>query len=129
MTVIPLPHRFSAALALVLAATSAHADLTAADVWGDWRDYLNGFGYAVTGTESMSGNVLTVSDVTMDMKMPENGGNVAFQIGTLSFTENGDGTVAIGLPALSNSRTISITRSFMRRMSGLICPPGSSRPS
>ena len=99
MTVIPLPHRFSAALALVLAATSAHADLTAADVWGDWRDYLNGFGYAVTGTESMSGNVLTVSDVTMDMKMPENGGNVAFQIGTLSFTENGDGTVAIGLPA------------------------------
>ena len=95
---ISLNRGLTATALVALSAQTAWADLTAQDVWSDWRAYLTGTGYVVTGTESMSGNTLTVTDVTMSMAMPEDDGSVTMTIGALGFTENGDGTVSVTMP-------------------------------
>lgn len=87
-----------AVLAYAMATQGAFADLTARDVWSDWRNYITGLGYEVSGTDMMSGNTLTVSDFAMNMAMPEDAGTVYFSAPELVFTENGDGTVSVTFP-------------------------------
>ncbi|TDK46211.1 DUF2125 domain-containing protein [Antarcticimicrobium luteum] len=89
------------ALALILscAANGALADLAAQDVWSDWRGYLSAAGYQITASESMSGGTLTVSDLSMALQMPEDQGTVSILLDRLEFTENGDGTVNVVMPA------------------------------
>lgn len=87
------------AIGLVLSAGAAQADVTAADVWADWKGYLSSSGYEVAGDESQSGDTLTVSDVTMKMAIPEEDTTVSVNLGEMTFTENGDGTVSVGMPA------------------------------
>lgn len=89
-----------AVLACSVTTQGAFADLTAQDVWSDWRDYMSGFGYEVSGSEAMSGNVLTVNDFAMRMTMPENAGTVSFGVPQMVFTENGDGTVSLSFPEM-----------------------------
>ncbi len=89
-------------VAAVLAMTTAipaQADITAAQVWGDWKTYMEGFGYQVQAREAQAGNVLTVSDVTMSSQMPDDGGAVSVAMDSMTLTEQSDGTVAITLPA------------------------------
>ncbi len=88
----------TSALALVLAAQTASADVTALEVWESWRDYIEGMGYELTASEDMSGNVLTVSNVDMSMKMAADEGTVSMKMDGLTFTENGNGTVLIQVP-------------------------------
>ncbi|MEO0669438.1 MAG: DUF2125 domain-containing protein [Pseudomonadota bacterium] len=90
----------STALALVLPATAAWADLTAADVWDDWKSYMEGTGYAVTASEASAGDTLTVSDVAMTMGLSDDtgSGSTVVQMAEIVFTTNGDGTVGIALP-------------------------------
>ncbi|MGB7241448.1 MAG: DUF2125 domain-containing protein [Sulfitobacter sp.] len=83
---------------LIFLAQASLADVTPQDVWGDWRDYMNGLGYEITGSEDTSGNTLTVSDVAVDIDLGTDEGTSKMQIGTLRFIDNGDGTVAIELP-------------------------------
>lgn len=94
-------HRLTAstAIALVLPAT-AFADLTAVEVWEDWKSYMNTAGYAVTASEVSSGGTLTVSDISMSIEMGEDGadGNVDVRMDAVVFSENGDGSVSIALP-------------------------------
>ncbi|MBI6629649.1 DUF2125 domain-containing protein [Pontibaca salina] len=78
--------------------SAAYADLTAQDVWSDWRDYMVSAGYEVSGDESMSGDTLTVSDITMRLQMPDAPGGGEITISSLQLTEQGDGSVAITLP-------------------------------
>ena len=78
-------------------ALPAAADVTAAEVWADWKDYLSSFGYSVSGTENQSDYTLTVSDLTMGMTIPE-AGDFSITMSEISFTEKGDGTVAVTLP-------------------------------
>ncbi|QFT58492.1 hypothetical protein FIU94_06590 [Sulfitobacter sp. THAF37] len=85
-------------LPAMLLSTAAWADLTPEQVWGDWRQYMEGMGYEITASENAAGGTLTVSDLKMDMPMPEDGGEVSMIIGTLEFTGNGDGSVAIVMP-------------------------------
>jgi hypothetical protein len=81
-------------LALLATAPAAFADVSAADVWGQWKDYLSRSGQTVTvGGEQMAGDTLTVSDVKMALDSPEMGYSAT--IPTLSFKENGDGTVSV----------------------------------
>lgn len=87
----------STALALVLAAQAAHADLTPSDVWEDWRTYISGFGNSIEATETTSGDSLIISDLSVNMNLPEDQGKGVMQIGTLTFTSNGDGTVDISM--------------------------------
>ncbi len=93
----------STALAICLGTSAAYADVTAADVWNNWRDYMSDMGYEVTGTESQSGDTLTVSDVRMkiDMSTDEDTMNAVMTMDSLTFTEVGDGSVSIQIPATS----------------------------
>lgn len=97
MTVL-LTRGCSAALIYTFAAQGAYADLTAQDVWSDWRSYLTSAGYEVTGTESTSGGTLTVSNASFSMPLPDTGGVVDFEITDLKFQENADGTVNVMMP-------------------------------
>ncbi|MGR3622069.1 DUF2125 domain-containing protein [Pseudophaeobacter sp.] len=88
----------SAAAVLVISAQGAFADVSAQDVWSDWKAYMTGTGYTIDGTEAMSGSTLTVSDISMNMQLPEQDGTAQFSMPEIQFTENGDGTVNVTLP-------------------------------
>src|SRR6056297_3595941 len=87
-----------AALIFLGFAGTAQADVTAQQVWDDWRAYLSGTGYSVTADESMSGGTLTVTNVAMSMAMPEGAGDMVVTFGEIKFTEAGDGTVTVTIP-------------------------------
>ncbi len=93
-----LARSFGTALFIVSAAQVANAEVTAEDVWGDWKNYLTGFGYEVTGTEISSGGTLTVSDVSVVMEIPEADGTITMGMASLVFVGNSDGTVSVALP-------------------------------
>jgi hypothetical protein len=86
------------ALICALSAGPAAAELTGAQVWQDWKSYMNGFGSEVSGTESQTDGTLTISDVVMTMQMPDDEGRVRVTMPTLTFIDNPDGTVSVGLP-------------------------------
>ena len=90
----------TAVLLCAFGASAAQADVTAQDIWSDWRAYMSGTGYELSGTESMSGDTLTISDTVITMDLPDEDVSVAITMGDLTFTENGDGTVGIGLPSI-----------------------------
>ncbi|WP_333685040.1 DUF2125 domain-containing protein [Pontibaca methylaminivorans] len=99
MTIAFSPRRgITTAVALSAFATAAHADLSAQQVWDDWRTYMEDSGYEVTGEESASGGKLTVTDVRMSLEMPDSSGGVEIAMPSLEFSEQGDGSVEIGLP-------------------------------
>ena len=95
--------RSGLAVLACLAAFSApaRADLTAADVWEQWRDYLEGFGYTVTADESGSGDTLVIDNLKMTIAMEEGGGTstVTMNMGQMTLTGMPDGSVDISLPA------------------------------
>jgi len=93
------PFLATTALGLSLLATTATADLTAAEVWGDWRSYLEGMGYAVTASQSASGATLSVSDITVEIFPGPDIEELVMQMGALQFTELGDGSVEVVMPA------------------------------
>ncbi|MCR8724940.1 DUF2125 domain-containing protein [Frigidibacter sp. ROC022] len=85
------------ALALAVSAPAAFADVSAADVWGQWKTQMENSGQTLTvGSESMVGDTLTISDLKTRMETPEAGFSVSMS--SLTFKENGDGTVTIGMP-------------------------------
>lgn len=86
------------ALLTLMAATGAHADVSGQDIWGVWKTYMQTFGYTVTGSEATSGDTLTISDLKMSMDLPDNGGDIQFSMGEMSFTNLGDGSVKIDVP-------------------------------
>lgn len=88
------------AIALCLPATSAFADLTAADVWEDWKTYSASAGYKITAIEAMSGNTLTISDMAATIQVePETGqGDLTVNMDMLRFVENADGSVSVEMP-------------------------------
>ncbi|QBF33806.1 DUF2125 domain-containing protein [Thalassococcus sp. S3] len=88
----------AALIAGCFAGTSAYADVTAQDVWQDWQSYIAGSGYEITATENMSGNTLTVSDISMSLAMEADNSAVSVTMGDLEFVENGDGTVSVVMP-------------------------------
>ncbi|PCJ05162.1 MAG: DUF2125 domain-containing protein [Rhodobacteraceae bacterium] len=94
-----LARSYGAAFILVLSTQGALADLSAQEVWDDWKSYLSGTGYDVNGTESLSGGTLTVSDVSMMMPIPEEDVTVGMRLPEIQFIENGDGTVNVLFPA------------------------------
>ncbi|MCE8521730.1 DUF2125 domain-containing protein [Ruegeria pomeroyi] len=87
-----------AVLAYAIATQGAWADLTAEQVWADWSAYLGGMGYDVAGTESRSGDTLTITDFSMSMGIPEQDSAMSFSMPQITMTDQGDGSVRIGLP-------------------------------
>jgi hypothetical protein len=89
------------ALSLSLSTTAALADVSNADVWGNWQGYMESMGYSITATEATAGNVLTVSDFKMTMAVGPESEEMTATLPELSFTEQGDGSVQISLAPLT----------------------------
>ncbi|MGJ8545764.1 MAG: DUF2125 domain-containing protein [Sulfitobacter sp.] len=88
----------TSAVSWAILAPAAFADLTAAQVWSDWRSYMESFGYGVSATENASGAQLAVSDIRITFDLPEDNGSVNMSVGNLTFVEAGDGTVDVVIP-------------------------------
>lgn len=95
---VSLARGTSAAAVLIFSAQGAFADVSAQDVWSDWKAYMTGTGYSVTGTETQSGDTLTVRDFSMTMPIPEEDATGSLTMPEIKFVENGDGTVNVMLP-------------------------------
>jgi len=93
---ISFVRKLGAVAPVLLIAQAAHADVTAQDVWADWKDYMSSTGYEITATETESSGKLTVSDITMSMDFE--GDSFSMTMGSLDFIENGNGTVNIVMP-------------------------------
>ncbi len=91
-------HLGSSAIAIFLSASVVTADVTADQVWTDFRTYLETMGYSVTGTEDTAGDTLTISDVTLRMENPDGSGGAQMQMDSMAFAETGDGRVRVTLP-------------------------------
>lgn len=102
------PITFGIALPMAFLSQAAFADLTPSEVWGDWRLYMEGMGYSINATESQNGSDLTVSDIQLNMAMPDDAGAVSMTLGTLNFVQNGDGTVSVVMPGVM-PMTVNIT--------------------
>ncbi|SFS89424.1 hypothetical protein SAMN04488040_2301 [Sulfitobacter marinus] len=88
------------ALALLSAVQSVSADITPKDVWQDWRSYMQGTGYQLTGNENIAGDTLTVTDIRLESGAQGGQGETVISMNTLSFEQNPDGSVAVIFPAL-----------------------------
>ncbi|MEM8776770.1 MAG: DUF2125 domain-containing protein [Pseudomonadota bacterium] len=86
-----------AVFALSLADT-AQAELSAADVWADFKGYMAGSGYQVEAQETQSGDTLTVNELKLSIPVSEEGGTIAIELGSMSFIGNSDGSVNITFP-------------------------------
>ena len=91
--------RISASAGAIVAALAiaapASADLTAAEVWASWKALAERSGQTISGSETKSGDTLTVRDVTIAMEAPS--GSASGAMGDIAFTENRDGSVSIRL--------------------------------
>ena len=86
-------------VSFALSGSAALADVTADQVWQDWKAYLNTFGYEVTGDEQQSGNTLAVSNIAMTVTVPDTSGFATLRMNRMELIENADGTVSVVLPA------------------------------
>jgi hypothetical protein len=92
----------ASALALATLAGPALADVTPGQVWQDLESYLQSFGYEVAANETMSGDTLTVTDFSFTFPVPEEDLVFTVTLPDLTYTDNGDGTVGMTIPAESN---------------------------
>jgi len=86
------------AIGLTILANAASADVTAAEIWGDWRSYMEGMGYVVTATENTNGNTLSLNDISVALNDGPDIKKMTVNLGALQFVENGDGTVGVVMP-------------------------------
>ncbi|MEZ5911207.1 MAG: DUF2125 domain-containing protein [Paracoccaceae bacterium] len=94
----------SAVLALLAATAPARADVTADQIWQQWKDFGASMGQTIAAaTEDRSGDTLTLGGVTFDV--PVEGGQAKGAIDQLVLTEAGDGSVTI---TMSPSYTVSV---------------------
>ena len=74
--------------------TPALADLTAEDVWENWKASAGLYGDAtVTGEETRSGDTLTISNFAVSLS--DTGSRILVEIPLIEFEELGDGSVSI----------------------------------
>lgn len=94
----------AAALTYVIATQGAWADLTAEQVWNDWRAYLSGAGYELSVTDSRSGDDIRLENMALTLTMEDvaEGDDATFTvtIPEITLTGKGDGTVAVAMPAM-----------------------------
>lgn len=83
------------AVAITLAAAPALAQVTAEQVWADWKSALELGGATVTvAEETYADGVLTVTGLAHDLT-EENGTRFSGTLDRVVFTENGDGSVTV----------------------------------
>lgn len=89
--------RSAACIAALFAGGAAQADVTAAQVWEDWKAQFALYGEdgVSIGSEQSSGGTVTVRDVTLTMD--DDISTVTVALGDLVFAEQGDGTVSVAM--------------------------------
>lgn len=95
-----LRHVASGTICVALTAGMASAELTAQDVWDDWKSYITGFGYDVTGQANSTNDGLTVSGVTISLADPDAPAGAVITMDQIVMTETADGSVSVDLPAV-----------------------------
>ena len=86
-------------------ATPSLADVTPQDVWDQWAGYLSAFGYTVEVEPVIDGPDIRFPRFEMTMYIPSDpasgikGGTVVVGLGSVALLSQGDGTVAIEVPA------------------------------
>lgn len=100
--------RGAVCFAALIAGGAAQADVTAAQVWDDWKSQISVYGddTVTIGSEEASGGTVTVRDLAMSIDDPEATVDVTF--GDLVFEEQGDGTVSV---TMAESYPVTITGS------------------
>ena len=88
----------TSALSLLLGTTAGFADVTNANVWENWLGYMTSMGYEVTANESVSGNILTITDIKMAMDFAISDDNMVAALPEIQFTEQSDGSVRVTIP-------------------------------
>ena len=98
--------RGAVCVAALMAGGVAHADVTAEQVWSDWKSQMSLYGEdsVSIGAEETSSGTVTVRDVTMSFSDPEV--TVETALGDISFNEQSDGTVRV---TMDESYPITIT--------------------
>lgn len=82
------------AIALGAITGAAYAQVTAEQVWENWRGFSSGMNQTVTtGAETRSGDRLTITDAVFTVSDPEV--EITSRFGQMFFRERGDGTVEI----------------------------------
>lgn len=89
------PLRSAVCAAALMAGGAAQADVTAAQVWEDWKDqmaYYGEDGLIIEGEETSEGT-LTVRGLSLQTE--DEGTKIAVNIGDITFAEQGDGSVIV----------------------------------
>ncbi len=89
----------AAAICFSIPGSAALADVTSQQVWNDWKGYMEGFGYTLQADETVSGDSLTIDNLSAEITLPEDQGTASMSLGQVVMTDMGDGTVSITLPA------------------------------
>lgn len=90
--------RCSSAIALVLLASGASADVTPQEVWESWQAMATSAGQEITiGGTAQTGETLEATEVVITYK-DELGGSASVVFDKLTFADNGDGTVTVTMP-------------------------------
>jgi len=87
------------ALALMMTTGAAMADVTPAEVWSDWQEYMGSFGFAVTADEAQSVDGLTLTNIVLTQTLPDDAGTTTGTVPQITIIDNDDGTVAIVYPS------------------------------
>lgn len=84
-----------ASVAALFAGSAAQADVTATEIWENWKSQLTLYGdeNIVIGAEETSGGTVTVRDLVITMS--DDDVDVVSSIGDIVFSEQSDGTVRI----------------------------------
>ena len=84
----------TSALVLLFSSTAILADVTPEDVWKGWQDAMTSMGNQVSAESAQrNGDTLEVTNITLGDAAK---GSVSIE--SISFTDNGDGTVAVQMP-------------------------------
>ena len=97
-------------------ATPAFADVTAADVWANQQSLYSAYGGTLSGELSADGTVSPIAK----FNLPLGFGSFQVKLGTITLTENNDGTVTTVLPSplnVSLSGEIAGEGSFVANLS------------
>ena len=87
--------RSAVCIAAIIAGSAAHAEVTAVQVWEDWKDQLNlyGEGNVSIGSEETSSGTLTVRD--LEVRLSDDEVDARAIMSTIVFNEQSDGTVRV----------------------------------
>ncbi|SIT87575.1 hypothetical protein SAMN05421665_2456 [Yoonia rosea] len=91
----PTGMRSAVCIAALIAGSAAQADVTAAQVWEDWKAQMSLYGEdsLTIGAEETSSGVVTIRDLSL--RTTDDEVTAEISVGTITFNEQSDGTVRV----------------------------------